>query len=782
MRPRPTALARLALRPLSLALHRAHRTALGRPRTALLAAALLGALMAGAATRGRMVLSIRDMLDPDAPAARWLEEMDRTFGAGHSVVLFFSPADPGGRLAREDLAAVREFVARERARNPALAAATTPWDARRAARVNGRLRLVPVLEGDAPEGLGALAATPLGGILTDRAGRDLAVELVLRDSPRPTFLGRFDPRPIGALLERAQAQVGAARPGLAIRLGGVAAFEWYALVAQRRITLLNAVVVALLLVLLRLLLGTWRSGVLLTLVISWAGAVVYGGMALSGMGVDILSAGLFLMLAVAAIEDFLFVSWERLAHGSSWRRAFRVQLLPGALTSLTTFIGFASLCTTDLALVRRFGLWGAIGAALEWVGTFLLLPALLQLAPRWRALVDPARALPHRLAERLVAPHLPRGLARAVLLLLPLAAWGAAHLDFTDSPYAFFPAGHPYRETAAYTERTRGWSGELRVVFPEDASPREVAAASRELAALPGVAQVLDPGTLLAGWTGGDPLALHELAADLAGAGGGLTGEGGRMRATVLLSDVHLAAVIRIRDAVARRFPEGDGFPAGELVSYADFGAVVPRTLLVSLGTCLFLVGLLVALLYRALGLGWGVAPVLASALGPAAALVAIWATGLHVNAVTAAFASVLTGLTGDNAVQFACAARRGSLRSALARRGGAAALVTLVMALCALTFLGSSFAPPRRLGLLLAGGLVAALVGDVFVLRGLWGPEPPGTREQGPPGSRAAQTSGAAPLATGDRSTSRSASLDSSATRTRSSFLVQRRGSPSRP
>jgi hypothetical protein len=178
--------------------------------------------------------------------------------------------------------------------------------------------------------------------------------------------------------------------------------------------------------------------------------------------------------------------------------------------------------------------------------------------------------------------------------------------------------------------------------------------------------------------------------------------------------------VIAVRDAVVRMFPEGDGYPAGDLVSYAEFSEVVPRTLLHSLATCLVLVGLLIWLLFRAVGLGGGLQAVLASAFAPAAALTAVWVAGLQVSFVTAVFASVLVGLTGDNAVQFACAARRGSIRGAIARRGGAAALVTLVMVLCSLTFLGSAFVPPRTLGVVLAFGLLAALVGDVWILRGL--------------------------------------------------------------
>jgi hypothetical protein len=428
---------------------------------------------------------------------------------------------------------------------------------------------------------------------------------------------------------------------------------------------------------------------------------------------------------VASIEDYLFLSWEQLARGARWRRAFRTLLLPGFLTSVTTVIGFASLCTADLAIVRRFGLWGATGAALEWVATFLVLPALLAVAPRLRGWTDRPRALPVPGAERLVRRHLPRAAAWAALAVLGAAAWGAGHLDYTDSPLAVFPEGHPYVEATAYSARTRGWVGEFHVVFPEDASMQEVAAFSRALAATPGVARVLDPASVLASFTGGDRLALFELAPDLqalAAGGGGLTGRTGRLRAAVFVSDAHLATMISLRDAVLRRFPDGDGFPAGELVSYADFGEVVPRTLLHSLGSCLLLVGLVIALLYRAAGLGWGGRAALASAWGPAVALGIVWATGMHVNFLTCVFASVLVGLCGDNAVQFACGAGRGPLRAGIDRRAGAALLVALVMALCALTFLGSVFAPPRALGLLLAAGVSAALVGDVWILGALVG------------------------------------------------------------
>ncbi len=718
-----TWLGRNGLRPLSRGLLRLHRTALRAPRATLALAALVALAALAQIPRTRVHLNIRDMADPELPSSRWADEMERTFGAGHSVLVLFTPRAAGARFTPPELEAIRAWAERERRQNPEVVRVTSPFDLLRAERVNGRLTLVPAVARATPDALASVRDTPWGGILTDREGRDVAVELVLRDTQGSTFFGRFDPAPIAALWSRCQAEVVARQPGIEARLSGNAAFDHFALGGVERFQVLNVAVTALLVLLCRALLGTWRSGFLLGALLAWVGLAVYGGMAASGAPIDLLSMGLFLMLSVAGIEDFVFIVHAALAQGGSWRTPFRRLLLPGFLTSVTTVVGFGSLCVSELGIIRRFGLWGAIGAVLEWIGTFLVLPALLAAAPRLRAYARPARALALRLPERILAWRLPAAAAWPLLGVLGLAAFGAGRLSYADSPVAMFPQDHPYRRTIGHFEATRGWVGQLHVVFPEDASAREVEQASRELAATPGVARVLDPGSVIRFWTKGDQLALFELAAEsrkIEEGAGGLRAPDGRLRAAVFVSDAHLPSLVALRDAIAARWPGGEGFPAGELVSYADFGERVPRTLMDSLVVSLALVGLVIVLLFSAAGQGFGVRAALASLWGPAVTLILLWASQLPVNLITATFASVLVGITGDNAVQFACAAR-GGLATGIRRRGGAALIVTLLMVAASLTFLGAAFEPPRRVGLLMAAGLVAAVAGDVWLLGGLF-------------------------------------------------------------
>ncbi|MFT3912939.1 MAG: MMPL family transporter [Anaeromyxobacteraceae bacterium] len=717
---------RRALRWLAWQLHRLHRQAVRHPRATLLAAGLLVAVTAAGLPRTRVHLSIRELADPALPSLAWSSAEEASFGAGYQLVLFFAPRPPRERLDAADLAAIRAWVTAERARNPEILRAASPFDAVRAERdATGRLRLVPALAADTPEALRALAAGPWGGLLTDREGRDVAVDFTLRAAPGGSRFGRFDPSVVAPIERRCRDELLAAHPGVALHLGGTAAFDHFALRGLARFQVLNAAVLVLLIVVMRVLFGTWRSGLLLAASILFAGLVVQGAMALAGVPMDLLSTGLFLMLSVAGVEDFVFLSHERLVHRTRWRAAFRRLLLPGFLTSATTIIGFGSLCTSELQLVRRFGFWGALGAGLEWAATFLVLPALLALAPRWRDWTEPARALGAGAWTRVAAWRLPRPVALAALSALALAAAASGHLTYADSPAGMFPAGHPFRAGLEYAEATRGWVGQLDLVFPEDASHADVERMASMLGKDPAVARVVDPASLQRDLTGGDPLALYELAAEREKVGGAaqtFTAADGRLRASVLLREADLLTLQGLRDRIAALFPAGDGFPAGDLVTYADVGSAVPRTLLFSLLTCLALVGLLVAGLFHALarpGAPWAV---LASFWGPSLVLLALWGLRVPINFVSVSFASVLVGLTGDNAVQFACASGTGRapLARGIARRAGAATLVVVLMGLGALTFLGSAFLPPRLLGLLLAGGLVAALVGDVSILGAL--------------------------------------------------------------
>jgi uncharacterized protein len=171
----------------------------------------------------------------------------------------------------------------------------------------------------------------------------------------------------------------------------------------------------------------------------------------------------------------------------------------------------------------------------------------------------------------------------------------------------------------------------------------------------------------------------------------------------------------------ARAQCEGRCHLTGEMVAYGDFAAAVPRTLIESMGVSLILVSAVVA--YLALALGQ-------FRLTPVILLTAFWGTfltldlvavlGIPLDFLKCVVASVLVGLTGDNAIQYLFASRGKGFGAGIERRGGASVQTAFFMAGTALFYLGSRFSPPKTFGLILAFGLVASLVGDLWLLNAL--------------------------------------------------------------
>ena len=131
------------------------------------------------------------------------------------------------------------------------------------------------------------------------------------------------------------------------------------------------------------------GGVVLTLTISTLTVVwTLGFMAWCNVPLNIISSGMPVMLLTIAVADavhFISKVQNELSKGDARyavSEALRVLWTPMLLTSVTTFVGFATLAITPFEFLRMAGLFTAIGAAFAWVITILFLPGTLLLIPR----------------------------------------------------------------------------------------------------------------------------------------------------------------------------------------------------------------------------------------------------------------------------------------------------------------------------------------------------------------------------------------------------------------
>ncbi len=168
----------------------------------------------------------------------------------------------------------------------------------------------------------------------------------------------------------------------------------------------------------------------------------------------------------------------------------------------------------------------------------------------------------------------------------------------------------------------------------------------------------------------------------------------------------------------------------GEIVAYADFVRSVSETLFESLTSGLATIVVLILLLAFVrldLAVFVYVAPRMIGSLlwGPMAMLTLLAMSQIALNMVTLICASVVVGMTGDNAIQFLYARRiksRSDLLMALSDRSEGAFVTAGLTAVASLVFLISYFDPPRVLGIMLFCCFFLSLIGDVFGLRLLMG------------------------------------------------------------
>lgn len=653
-----------------------------------------------------------------------LRESRERYGDGASLLLGVRPAG-GGFFSEKELCGLRAWMHDQANHNLRLAGLTDPFWVRRpvtdvATKKTSWTPLVPLgceKPGDERLPLDSLVHSPWAGLATSAKGDDITLELTFSPLEKAGPFGGFDPAPVGEAIASLKEKV-AGPLGLKVVAGGQAALLMHLLGALARDNVLNLLAVVVLVLALRTFLGTWAAGLWFTGLTLATTMVTVGLMAALGSPIDVLNNTLFIILCIAGLEDFLFVSSVQLATGATGPRLFRRLLVPSFLTSLTTCIGFGSLLVSDLGIIRRFGGYAAFGSLVEFLVFFLVWPLLLGSSRRW---TDPARVFGARWLRAGAAFRPRRWIAVALLVGVALTLPSLRKLRVEEFPDQVFPPDHPQTEFYHYFRETRGWEGSFFVDFADPAAltPELEAAVARH----PNVAKALSARAVEAWFTEkvapGERAYMARLARDSLSGGSFLANGNAGARVFLYLKGTSVgelgATLAHVRAACGEKCA-----PKGELVVFHDFVERISKTLFDSLAAGLFLVGALLWVLTRARSreAPWKV--IASSFWSPLAVLGLLAWLEVPVNLGCSVFASVVVGLTGDNAIQYLFAARPGRLEEGLENRGGATIQLSALMVAISLLFLGMTLLSMRKLGALLAAGFVLALVGDLWILHGL--------------------------------------------------------------
>lgn len=671
---------------------------------------------------------VEDLLEGGSLQRIILERRESLFPSTPTAFMHFTRRD-GSALSRGEVCAIHQWTTHSILPVKGIKSLETPFQIARPELHEGRLLYLKMLPNPCSSDsnginfrtreafdFSALKKTPFANLFSN--GSDLNLTLTLHPGQSSGAL-----EDLQSTLEARIAHFLASEPALNIGLFGSHAFQVALERGYAHDHSLNLGLLALLLLSLRLVLGTWRSGILVCLALFLTKELLFSIMALAKIPIDALSSGMLLVLAVSTLQDFLFISQEQL-RGTPPKQVFERLVTPAFFTSLTTAIGFGTLCLSDLAPLRRFGLFAALGAMTEWVVAFVTFPALVALWPACGRWVRPEKAVLLGSLQKLANLRLPRKILPLLTVLGLCAASGVFFLKVEDSPFDVLPSRHAFRTSLESFKQSHGFESSAQVLFsagvPQSTEHTALQAISHEEC----VAQTSSASQHINFLTAHlHPIHQELVMRDVNAAGllNAMVAPSGETLANLYLKNTSISCIMGVEKSVAKACPKGECALTGEFVALATLTSQIIGALSESFLVSLALVFAILTWLCLAMNQKRALGAILCSAAwGPALMFGIVAALGIPMTFVTSIFAASLVGLAGDNAIQYLFAAQESqNLNDGLNDRALGSVQIGILTASLPLVSLLSAFAPARTLGLLFGAGVLILLFGDLWILRG---------------------------------------------------------------
>lgn len=665
-------------------------------------------------------VAVQDFLDPDLKTTKDLKQMNAEFGKQEILIANLKKENWTSKELCKIEVAVNEVLFK----NSQVETFTTPLQFRWAEQDGDKLnfpRIIPnACEVETKNPLSLLSNTPWAQIYTDKFAQDYTVTVQFKPVREPGAFGSFDPDRIRLLMDEFK------KIDAEFSWSGGLAHEFFNYEGSTQNSSLNLMALILMLIGIRIFLGTWRAGFIYFLTLAFTYTLILGGMAAAGHALGPLEACLFLLIMISALEDFVFLSCAMLRDQSkNMVEQFRSYLEPSFYTSLTTTIGFGSLMISDLEMIRRFGFWASLASIIEWVVLFLLFPGLLLKLQKRNWLmtwVDKSKAwfptiLNH--GQNWILPKKWILVSFVLLCIYPILT----PFNLTQTPTEMFPPDHPFQVSINQQLENKGWIATSFFKFGSSVSPQIKAQVKIQLEQSPLVHKVLSFDSLLEFSTSQiKDLGTKDWVETIfksSTAGANLKLDSGSERWIVFLKSTETKKLNQLRIEMAKICPDEQCALVGEYIGFAELSQVLIKTLFESLFVSLFLVGLLIYFIMRKFKVkGWW--PIHSSILwGPLFLVTCIQIGGFTINFVTCIVASLVVGLAGDNAIQYLYSGR-GLNHQGINKEANASIICMILMSLLSLVLIFSYFQPPRSLGILLSIGFVGNLIGDLWVLKGL--------------------------------------------------------------
>lgn len=663
----------------------------------------------------RLELDIYDVYDPNFQSSIDLMDMKEYYSDRSQMLVSFSfPSKPSS----EELCRLQTW-SRNLLTYKEVKSVTSIWSVRQPLNSGDKLWYPRVLEnpcetkGELYETGPEIEQSFFRHLIAHKGSSELAFDISFSGS-------ESDVQQVQFVINETEQFLKADLPRVKVRYLGLAGFRYYFKKIMLGDSIYNLIILLIIFLLMRAIYGTWKSGFYLGLTLVASNVVLYGIMGHLGLPIDILTNNLFLMTAVAGAADFIFTTQFQMT--GKYEESFRRLIVPCFFTTLTTVIGFLSLNTSDLSIIKRFGNGAAIGALAEWAMMFLFLPAVLKTFRIDQNWVNPSKAFKLKILDRLEALPLPHYLLKILTVLMLLSIPAFFFLNDQDSPVENLPKTHVLRKGYEEFGKNFSWQGQVYLYFDEVPSASDHQSILKKIARLPLVHRVEDPQDLVASWTQGVPElrgALIQRELSMTPLWKRYYSGVGNLRVPLYLKEQDLHSLRKLRKEILSICGNKCRL-AGQRVVYLEYGEKISKTMIESFAVSILLVvGILAWLLWIEGKIKYLLPVVLSSLMGPLVILTLIALFQIPVTLITSIFLAVMVGLAGDNAIQYLLA-DEADLVKGIDSRSRASVIVTLVMVFGSSMFILQSLLPMKILGGLFIMGFLINLLGDLWGLKAL--------------------------------------------------------------
>lgn len=693
-------------------------------------------VLLGNISRMKIVFSAEDLAGQGLPAADEIKKLKEKYQDGVTSLFVLTPPEGQESFTTDELCQVRRWYSFKRNAIPEIQSTVSTFDfklpQRTVEKEQNKLRVKNILDLDCEEKIlrntpleikKTLNDSPFALIKENQNQFGLLFQFTFKDSTTSKF-GSFDPKLFDELRRSVEKDLLPVVPKAKVSWIGPGDYQWYVLEGFKFSKYINLGMLLLMLIGLRLFFGTWKSGLLFILTLFLSAIWIFGLKGTMGSAYDVLSTGLILILGISSLEDFTFTSYEQL-HGVNWKKSLLKLAVPSFYTSLTTILGFLSLCTSEVEAVKRMGLWAALGALIEWVLIFLFLPSLLQQFKSFRNWTDKSKAAKLNFLSSSVFRPLPKFFSKVSLIVYPLACFAFFNLSYNEAPHRIFPPKQEYSQSLKRLEQSKGWIGSVSLIFDKKIDEEKMEKLLNDILQNSFASSLVTHSE--SPWKIKQWLRqkgnLDELESQtffsISRFHGQFNDDEDKTRALLYLKDTSVEPVEKLKKIVLEKC-QGNCHIGGEIVAYSDFAGLVPKTLIDSLIVSLVLVSLIIAFLAIAQKKEKLIPALLLSSFWGAFFVILVLGS-LHstLDFWKAIFASILVGLTGDNAIQYLFASEKKDISKGIESRGVASIITAVLMALTSLVYLGSYFSSPKIFGVILCVGLLASLFGDLWLFQG---------------------------------------------------------------